>query len=207
VKFSRFFLAIVFAAVPLCGQEGITVTASRTADLSPEEVTWNIAVLADQDSTLDQVLQAIKDTGLAAKDLTGISAQQYGPGPSQSRLAYQFAITARFASFKETMDKLAAARRSLLANNSNIELQTYFMSVAASEASREQARQAALADLIADARRKAELAAKAAGLTLGSIQGMIDSTSAVLGVAGPYTPYGPAGLKTVFQVTVRFGVQ
>jgi len=199
---------LLFSGLLYAQADAINVTATKTVDLPPEEVTFNIAVVADQDTTLDQVLQAVKESGIATKDLTGIGTQQFGPSPNQIRLAFQFALTVPFSKFKDTLDKFAAVRRSLVASGSSMELQTYFMTIAATDATREQARQRAIPDLIEDARKKGELLASAAGLSLGSIQGISDFSSTTgTFVGGPFGPFGPAILKTVFVLSVRFGIR
>ena len=203
-KFAICFLAF---GVLLYGQtDGINVTVTRTVEMAPEEATFNIAVLAEQNSSLDDVLTAIKDSGVAAKDLTGIGSQQYGPGPSQTRMAFQFALTVPFSKFKDTLDKFTAVRRGFVANGSEMELQTYFITVAASDATREQTRLKILSDLLADAKKKGDSMATTAGLTLGSIQGINDSSSLSGAVAGPF--FGPPSfLKTTYVLTVRYGIK
>ena len=107
-------ICFLFFSAFLYGQtDALSVTATKTVDLPPEELTFSVVVLADQDTTLDQVLQTLKDTGIAAKDLVGVGTSQFGPSPSQTRLVYQFTLTAPLSKFKDTQDKFAAVRRSL----------------------------------------------------------------------------------------------
>jgi uncharacterized protein YggE len=207
-------VCFLFFSALLYGQtDALSVTATKTVDLTPEELTFSVVVLVDQDTTLDQVLQAIKDTGVATKDLGGIGTSQFGPSPNQTRLVYQFTLTAPLSKFKDTLDRFAAVRRGLLASSSTMELQTSAVAITPTEAAREQARLQATPDLIADARKKAESLAKAAGLSLGPILGIGDAVLAPIGqfgapVYGPfYGPLGQAGLKTTFAMSVRFGIR
>ena len=79
---------LLFAAL-LYGQgDALSVTATKTVDLTPEEVTFSVVVLADQDATLDQVLAVLKDSGITSKNLGGVGSSQFGPGPNQTRLVY-----------------------------------------------------------------------------------------------------------------------
>lgn len=202
---------LLFTGLLYAQTDAITVTATKTVDLPPEEVTFNLALLTDQDASLEQVLQAVKDSGIATKDLTGIGTQQFGPNANQIRLVYQFALTVPFSKLKDTLDKFAAVRRSLVASGSSMELQNYFMTIAATGASREQARQKSIPDLIEDARKNGEFLANAAGVSLGPILGITDSSAiggtAVGGPYGPYGPVSPAILKMVFVLSVRFGIR
>ncbi|HTM48498.1 MAG TPA: SIMPL domain-containing protein [Bryobacteraceae bacterium] len=202
---------LLFSAL-LHGQtDALSVTASKTVDLTPDEMTFSVVVLADQDTTLEQVLQVVKAAGITANNLGGVGSSQFGPSPNQSRLVYQFTLTTPLGKFKDTVDGFTSVRRSLLANSSNMELQTNVVAITPAEASREQARLQATPDLIADARKKADVLAKAAGLTLGPIVGISDVAPALNNqfgpVYGPYGPVGQSGLKTTFIMSVRFGIR
>jgi hypothetical protein len=208
-------VCFLFFSALLSGQtDALSVTATKTVDLPPEELTFNIVVLADQDTTIEQVLQAIKDTGVTAKDLGGIGTSQFGPSPNQARLVYQFTLTAPLSKFKDTLDRFTAVRRSLLANNSTMEMQTIPVAITPTEAAREQARLQATPDLIADARKRADFLAKTAGVSLGPIVGIgevISTQGGTFGSIGPiYGPYGPLGstsLKATFVMSVRFAIR
>lgn len=205
--------SLLFSALLYGQTDALSVTATKTVDLAPDEVTFSVVALVDQDTTLDQVLQMVKDTGTAAKDLGGIGSSQFGPSPNQTRLVYQFTLTTPLAKFKDTLDRFAAVRRSLAASSSTAELQTNAVAIAPAEATREQARLQTTPDLIADARKKADALAKAAGLTLGPIVGIGEATSASgsqfgIPVYGPYYgPVGQAGLRTTFAMPVRFSIK
>jgi uncharacterized protein YggE len=202
---------LLFSAL-LHGQtDALSVTATKTVDLAPDEMTFNVVVLADQDTTLEQVLQVVKAAGVTANNLGGVGSSQFGPSPNQSRLVYQFTLTTPLTKFKDALDGFTAVRRGLLANSSSMELQTNVIAITPTEAAREQARLLATTDLIADARKKADALAKAAGLTLGPIVGIGEVTPVLGGQFGPiYGPYGPvsqSGLKTTFALSVRFGIR
>lgn len=213
MKLRSAVISCLFFTAMLYGQtDALSVTGIKSVDLTPDEVTFNVVVLSDQDATLDQVLEAIKDSGVTARDLGGVGSSQFGPSPTQSRLVYQFTLVRPLAQFKDTLDKFTAARRSLLANNSTMELQTNVVSIQASDAAREQGRQQATADLIADARKRADALAKAAGVTLGSIVGINEPVLAGAGpnnppIFGPFGPVGQSGVKTTFSMPVRFAIK
>ena len=204
----------LFFSALLYGQsDSLTVIATKTIDLPPEELTFSVVLLTDQDTSLDQVMQALKDTGITAKDLGGVGSSQFGPNPNQTRLVYQFTLTTPLSKFKDTLDKFTAVRRGLIANNSTFELQANAVSITPTEAAREQARLQATPDLIADARRRADSLARAAGVTLGAIVGIGEVVSAPPGqfggpIYGPfYGPIGQSGLKTTFAMSVRFAIK
>jgi uncharacterized protein YggE len=113
---------------------------------------------------------------------------------------------------KEMNDKINALRRSLVAENSKLEVQVYGTSISPAEATREKARQDALPELLEQARRKAEFLSKSAGVSLGRIIGLVEPyfggpTSGYI-ASGPYGSYGgPSVLRGSIGLTVRFTVQ
>ena len=186
--------------------DGITVSASKTVELPPDETTFQIGVQAESDVGLDKVLEVLQPLGIAAKDLVSISSQQFGPGPNQTRLMYQFSFTAPFAKFKETQEGISSTWRSVLA--ANMDLQTFGIQVASGEAAREAARQRLLPELLADARKKADALAKIAGATTGKILGMGEFAALGGSFAGSFGGFfGPSSLRVTFQLSVRYALQ
>ena len=203
--FLRSITLILLSSPLLFGQaDAISVVTGRTVDLAPGEVTFMFGVFVNSDVSLDQVLEATKSLELTSGNLGGVSSQQFGPGPDQIRLVYQFSLTTEFSKFRETSDKLAALRRSLVVATPAMELQTMSIAISPSEASREQARRRVLPQLIADARQRGEELAQAAGLTLGRILGLSEASSVPVGYVGPYAP---SSLRTTFSLAVRFAVE
>ena len=203
--FLRSITLVLLSSPLLFGQaDAISVVTGRTVDLAPGEVTFMFGVFVNSDVSLDQVLEATKSLELTSGNLGGVSSQQFGPGPDQIRLVYQFSLTTEFSKFRETSDKLAALRRSLVVATPAMELQTMSIAISPSEASREQARRRVLPQLIADARQRGEELAQAAGLTLGRILGLSEASSAPVGYVGPYAP---SSLRTTFSLAVRFAVE
>jgi uncharacterized protein YggE len=154
--------------------------------------------------------QVSQTLGLTAENLMSLNLQQYGPSPSQSRLAYAFDLSVPFPKLKETNDKLAAARRTMAAGTPSMELQVFGMSVSSGDAPRDQARQRLLAPLFEDARARADQLARAAGVTLGGIVGLSEAWAPMVGGVPYYGPGGPIGqtsLKTAFSLTVRYAVK
>lgn len=203
------FLTILTLCAPVFAQtDAIVVTATRSVTLSPDSVSFTLAILTDSNVTLDQVLQASQSLGLAASDLLSINSQQFGPSPTQLQLAYVFFYVGAFSKFGETNDKIAALRRSLGANSPPMDLQIYSIVASPSLAARQQAGQDLLSQLFADAKQRAGQLAAVAGVNLGGVLGVTDlgetPTSAIY---GPYGPYGPGGVRTTFSLSVRYAVK
>ena len=204
-------LAMIALCAPAVAQSDIVATVSRTVELAPDQITFFLAIMTDPDVTLDQVLQASQPLGLTARDLLGISSQQFGPGPSQTRLAYTFEYEAQFSKFKEANDKMASLRRTLAANTPAMEVQVYSISVSPADAAVDQARQGAMTQLFADAKQRADQMAKAGGVSIGSVVGVSEGVSNAANqngyFYGPYGPIGPGTLRTTFTLTVRYAIK
>jgi uncharacterized protein DUF541 len=179
--------------------DAITVTATRIAQVDAGQAIFSVNVGADFGTTVEQVVQAIQSTGITAQDLVGVNPY-YGPsGPSPARVTYAFNFSVGLAKFKDTITQLDAARRSLLAGTTNLELQYSLWGIFASDAAQEEVRRRLLPQLMADARAKAEDLAKAAGVTLGAVLGVTDLSSA----SGFY----PGPLRLPVSLTARFAIQ
>jgi uncharacterized protein YggE len=207
----RFLIAMVVLCAPVLAQtDAIAVTVSRNVDLPPDAVYISMAVATESDVSLEQVLQATRTLGFTAANLSSVNLQQYGPSPTQTRLAYAFELSVPFSQLKETNDKLAAARRTMAADTPPMELQVYAMTVTSGEAGKEQARQRLLSPLFEDARIRADQLAKAAGVTLGGVIGVTEAWLPNISgppFYGPGGPIGPAALKTAFSLNVRYALK
>ncbi len=185
-------------AQPAIESKSITLTVTKTVALQTADVQVSVNILGDLDTTLEQVLAAVKDVGLTGQDLAGLGTTPMGPRPDQFRLNYSFRLVVPFARMKQTLEALDRLRRTI---DTNLELQYYTLAVAASAAAFEEARQRALTDLIQEAQRKAQSLADAARLKLGPINAVSDSSA-----SGGY-PGSPAGLQAYFTLTVRFAAE
>lgn len=196
-----FALAPLFAGVlyaqPAIESKSITLTVSKSVTLSTGEVQVAVNILGDLDTTMDQVLAAVKDLGLTAQDLVSLGTMPIGPRPDQFRLNYSFRLAAPFSRLKQTLDAVDRLRRTI---DTNLELQFYTMAVTASPAAFDEARQRALTDLIQEAQGKAQSLADAARLKLGALTAISDSST-----SGGYGT--PPGLQVYFTLTVRFAAE
>ena len=207
----RLFLLLTLCMSLFAQTDAITVTAARTIDLSPDQITFSLAVVTDPTVSLDQVLEATQAIGLDASKLSTINLMpSYGPGSPRPTLNYVFTLTTAFSRFRETNDKIATMRNSLSDKTPSMDLQVYAVAISPSDASLDQARQALMPQLIADARRRGDLLAKAAGVNLGAVVGVSEvfGSPDLSGVYyGPYGPSGPSALHTIYSLSVRFGVK
>jgi uncharacterized protein YggE len=184
-------------AQPAIESKSITLTVTKTVALQSADAQISVSIAGDLDTTMDQVLAAVKDLGLTAQDLTGLNSMPMGPRPDQFRLNYSFRLVVPFSRLKPTLDALDRLRRTI---DTNLELQYYTIAVGASTAAFDEARQRALAELVQEAQRKAQSLADVSRLKLGPITAVSDSS------ASPGYPGSP-GLQAYFTLMVRFAAE
>jgi uncharacterized protein YggE len=173
--------------------DGVTVTVTRTVNVTPDEAEFSAIVTATLDTTEQQVTQALQDVGISNPVVigTGDSANTYSyPPPNDAQVLIQISFTTPPAALKDVSKKLDALRANLPAGLTSFQ---YAAVLGASQAAVDAAHKNALAALLADARGKAELLAAAAGVKLGAILGVTESFYNTGGApAGAYLITGTA---------------
>jgi hypothetical protein len=210
-------LILAMAGAAFAQVDGIATTATRSVTLSPDEVTFNVTVIAEISTTLEQAVAAVQDAGVTSKNLLGIASSEeyYGPSPLSrtSRLTYGFTVTQPYSKMKETTEKLEAARRRLAAESGGDVVFTLYVN--ATEKAVQDARQRLVTELLAEAKSNAQFLANAAGLTLGGLLNVSENVYPASGVPGPY--YGsisfssgspsPVPIRVTYTVYVRYAAQ
>jgi len=178
---SRVLFAIFAAAMALApvraAEKLVTVTGEATVAVAPDAAVIRIGVTS-QDKTareasdanakqMTAVLAAIKDTGIAERDIqtSRLSLQpQYDSSKSGNARLTGFQANNQVTVRIRDIDKLATVLDRAIAAGAN-EMSGIEFVVSEQSKMLDQARD----DAIADARRKAELYAKAAGAKLGNV--------------------------------------
>jgi uncharacterized protein YggE len=181
MKFSKHILiaVVVAALVPLSAHAAdrlVTVSGEATVSVAPDMAVIRVGVTTQgktareaseaNSNQMTGVLAAIKDAGIAAKDVqtSRLSLQpQYDPNKSTARLL-GFQVTNQVTVKIRDTDKLPAILDRAIGAGAN-EMSGIEFVVSEQSKLLDEAR----AEAIADARRKAELYAKAAGAKVGSV--------------------------------------
>jgi hypothetical protein len=179
-------LPLMFALVcsAFAQVDGVMTTAMRTVTLEPEQVTFNISVMSELATTLEQAVAMVKDVGITPGDVLYAMTTPYYAAPSGaqgSRLVYAFTVTHPYARLSEVAAKLTAARRAALAAGAELQ---FNLIASASERSISEARRQAWAELIPELKKNAEQTAAAANMNLGPLLSIGDSPVAGGGVGG-----------------------
>ena len=162
---NRSLSILLFAVLPVFGQlpsHTLTVQATRSVNLQPDQVVFGVSVSSSAGTNLNQVVAALAGVGITAADLTGVE------NSDPSTLQWGFTLAVPIASLTATIGSLTTLEQTIGQNNSGLALT---FSVNGTQVSQQlQASQTCSnADLIADATAQAQKLAAAAGITLGQI--------------------------------------
>jgi uncharacterized protein YggE len=174
-------LSFLISAVLAFGQaepNTVTVTASQTVNLQPDQVLFGVYVTASINESLDDVLAAVKGVGITIANLSNVSNGSSFPvgilpGNPQltPTLQWSFLLGVPFAQMKATVTTLTAIEQSIMQANSGFTLSFSVQGTQVSSAL-QQSQVCSIPGLISDATAQAQKLASAAGLNLGSIVAM-----------------------------------
>src|ERR1022692_3262047 len=177
----------------------VTVTASQSVNLQPDQVVFGVYVTTSINASLDDVLAALKGSGITIANLSGIgngSGIPLGilPGNPQPTptIQWSFVLGVPFAQMKATVTALTSLQQSIMQANSGFTLSFSVQGTQVS-ASLQQSQVCSIPGLIADATTQASKLASAARLNLGSI--------AAMSSAGSNPVYSSCALTVKFAVT------
>ena len=192
----------------------VTVTASQSVNLQPDQVVFGVYVTTSINASLDDVLAALKGSGITIANLSGIgngSGIPLGilPGNPQPTptIQWSFVLGVPFAQMKATVTALTSLQQSIMQANSGFTLSFSVQGTQVS-ASLQQSQVCSIPGLIADATTQASKLASAARLNLGSIAAM-SSAGSNSGIAFETISGAFSSQLTVPQscaLTVKFAV-
>jgi len=203
----KFLGAFLLAAPVLLAQldsNSVTVTASRSASLQPDQVVFSLQVQSGMSTSLDDVVAALHGLGVTAANFTGINSAQFISGIQQPppTLLWNFQFSAPLSKMKDTISQLTTLKQTLAQQNNGLLLA---FNVAGTQVSQQlaQSQPCVIADLLADARAQAQKLASAAGFTLDVIQAL-SSVSSIQAAQG-LSLLG-ASVVPPCTVTVKFAI-
>lgn len=160
----------------------VTVTASQSMNLQPDQVLFAVYVTTGLTASLDDVLAAVKGVGITSANFSGVNSSAAAqvclgtgsqPTPSEQ---WAFGFPVPFAQMKATVTSLSSLQQSIAQANSGFTL-SFSVQNAQVSTSLLESLSCNIPGLIANATAQAQKLAAAAGLTLGSILAMSSSTS------------------------------
>jgi uncharacterized protein YggE len=195
----------------------VTVTASQSVNLQPDQVLFAVYVTTGLTASLDDVLAAVKGVGITSANFSGVSSAAAGqlsigtglpPAPTDQ---WAFGLPVPFAQMKATVTALSSLQQSIAQTNSGFTL-SFAVQSAQVSTSLLQSQACNIGALISDATAQAQKLATAAGLNLGSILAMSSSTSSPVAnnsvpvaVLGTFSSIAGTTLQSC-ALTVKFGL-
>jgi hypothetical protein len=148
----------------------VTIQASRSMNLTPDQAFFSVSLSAGPDAGLDQIVAALSGLGITASNLSSMFAMD-----NQSSLQWSFTLAVPFTKMKATIASLTALQQTITKNNSGMSLVFGIQGTRVSPESI-QSQTCAAKDLVADALAKAQNVAAAAGLAIGPIIAISDGS-------------------------------
>jgi uncharacterized protein YggE len=185
-----------FALGAMFGQPGpntITITATRTNAIQPDQVLIALNVQSSTTAGLDDITGALSTAGISDANFTQVYTFQSSTGLQiQTTLVWSFTLTAPLSQLSATLTQLVAAQQTISGNHSGL---TLSYSVEGIEISPQLAQSQPCSEraLLADAQAQARKVAAAAGVSAGAILSMGQGVS---GVAVPTPAIATAAFLT-----------
>jgi|SRR6202049_1519927 len=175
-------LAVVSASFAFAqlDSNSITVSASRSANLQPDQALFAVFIQSDLNTSLNDVLAALQGSGITAANFSGVNSNfGFSPSPGQSpTIQWAFGLPVPLTKTKDTVATLTALQQNIGQKNPSL---TLSFSIQGTQVSQQllQSQTCSIPDLLADARTQAQTLAAAGGVTLGTILAMSSPTSSV----------------------------
>ncbi len=142
----------------------ITITATRQVSLQPDQIIFNVQVVAPESAGIDDVVAQVAGVGISAANLTGVSSS------ANDVFAWNFALAVPISQAGGTTASLVQ-----LAQQSKQAVTFYVQGTQVSQAI-EQSQPCSQASLISDAQAQAQSLAAAAGFTVGPVLAVSDGS-------------------------------
>lgn len=196
--------------------DGLATSVTRTVTLTADQADFYIVAGTPLDATRQQVAQIFLDAGISGLTNTGTALNQnydYSTNPPtiQTLVLYQFTFTVPAAGMKDAAKIMEGVRTK---PPDLLKTFQYSASLNASQATVDAMHQTLLPQLFADAQKKAQTLAAAAGLKLGAVRGVSESSYASgnqgINWIGTGNSYGSTSTSTgthyTFYANVTYGV-
>lgn len=207
----RLAAGFVLFAPLLLGQldsNSVTVTASSSATLQPDEVVFLIQVGSGINATLNDIVAALQGTGITAANFTGLSQVSTFlvtglPPPAETWL---FTLAAPLAKIKDMVAQLTNLQQTIAKQNDGLQMSFLVQGTQVSQ-QLQQSQPCVLSDLLANARTQAQNLATAAGFGLDVIQAMSSTISTSVSSQGQsFSSFLLGAAAAPCTVTVKFGL-
>jgi len=198
--------------------DGLITSVTRNVNIPPDQAEFLVVATAGLDAAQSSVVQVFRQNGIqnltVAAVAAGPNSSQYPP-PVSSQLYYGISFTVAPEALKDFAKRLDAMRAGPPEPITSLQFSAV---LTASPAAVESAHQSVLPSLLAEARSKAQGLAQAAGMKLGAIQGLSESSYSGQGISSGFflpsiisgtlgSSAGAGATQYSFYASVKFAVQ
>lgn len=156
-------------AVAQINSSSITVTASQTANLAPDQALFTVSVQSGTNTGLNDILTALQGSGLTAANFSGVTTTTSSVGSSTTTfIVWNFTLAAPLTSTTATVAMLTTLQQNIAQQNPSLKLSFSIQGTQVS-AQQQQSQPCSISDLLANAKSQAQTLANAGGLALGRI--------------------------------------
>lgn len=121
---SRLALILIFGSLAFgqLGSNSVTVTATRSTTLQPDQATFSVSVSSSLQTAFSDVLTALQPAGITIANLTGVGSNtNYGPlGQATTTVQWTFSLVAPLTGTSGTVAMLTALETSVAQANPNL---------------------------------------------------------------------------------------
>src|ERR1700733_2318406 len=142
---------LLLVAAPVFGQldpHTLTISATRSVNLQPDQVVFGLSVSSSATTSLDQVVSALSNLGITSANFMSIDNN------SAPKLDWNFTLAVPLSSLTATIRSLTKLQQTIAQNNSGFTLMFYVNGTEVSQ-QLEQSQSCSNSDLIADATAQA----------------------------------------------------
>jgi Protein of unknown function (DUF541) len=202
------FLACCPAALSQLGSNVLTVTATRSLNLQPDQAALMVNVTTSVTTSLDDVLSALQPTKIAVASFSGVGTTFSGlsvsspatGGPSET-WTWTFTPTVPLAGLPAFLASLATVQQALSQAVNPMDLEFYVQGASLSSQLLA-SNPCPYAAVFSDAQTQAQKVAAAAGIALGPVVAMTDGYGTA--IQGSYEEFAVASLISVTGALTAF---
>ncbi len=154
----------------------VTVTASSSVTLSPDQIVFSVGITAPLNDTLDDVTSAFAGSGITIAEFSDVYLNYSNPNIPASILTWDFTVPVPLSQMQTEVSALTALQNAIAQLNNGMSLQFTAQETQVST-QLQQSQTCSVPTLIATATSQAQSLAAAAGLRLGNIVKMSSLTS------------------------------
>jgi uncharacterized protein YggE len=171
-------LTVRFALGPMFGAgRNITITATRSNTLQPDQVLILLSLQSGTDAALDDITTRLTAAGISGESFTGVNTSSFYSTQLQApetALTWAFTLTTPLSKISPTVTQLVSAQKAV--KDSSMMLNFYVGGLQVSQ-QLEQSQPCKQGDLLLDAQAQAKQVAAAAGVSAGSILSIAEGGS------------------------------